>query len=191
MARLRAASLLLALCLLVLAGCSSPPAPAAEDPTAAPSATDAAPPPAPEASAASPPAVQEADLAWSLGTHGCAEPPQAWDQVAQAYRPELDGVTYQAVAIDEATRGGHYDVTFQVSEGTFAVALLFWGSSVGPDGTILEAVGERYTMFSPSLTFSGDLPSGAKFVTASSCGPLGSTAHVLVERATDALALLT
>ena len=194
MARLRAAALLIAASALLLSGCSSPGSPdAAPGGSATPDASDASAPPAPgpgPAPPATPPAVQEEDLAWTLGTQGCAEPPVAWEQLAQAYRPELDGVTFQSAVLDEATQGGTYDVVFALAPGTFGVSVVFWSGAVGPDGDIVATAGERYDYLESTVTISGLVPNDAQFVTAASCGPLGSTAHYVAQNLADALVLL-
>src|ERR1051326_2681704 len=130
---------------LLLAGCASSPHPAA-GPSLSPGAparsSDA--PAAALANASAPAASQSSDLAWSGTNDPCfwGTPPKLPPFNAayrEGYRPEFKGALFDAAAVDRSTWGLAYNATIQFGQSDFFPTLLFWNTTVGPDGVTLAS----------------------------------------------------
>lgn len=172
-------AILLCLTTLLLAGCSS--SPGASDPTLTTQAPTVDPTlrPAPEVEPE--PVVQEERLAWTVAAMPCGDSSATRSALEEAYRQDLDGVTYDSAAIDEATRGGNYSITFQASPGTVVLESLFWSGAVGPGGRVVSSGILLLLTLTTTTVMNGTVPADAEFLTKSSCGPVGSTASYLAQ----------
>lgn len=174
--------------LLLLAGCASPggetavpPAPAA-DPTTMPDAgqgTDAA---------AAPAAQQVESLGWLVSGAACAHSQATQEALWESLRPELEGITYDAAAVDPASIGQPWSASVPRTADLVGFEVTFWAGAVGPGG---DVVGFQVGLppFEGDATVEGKVPEGSEFVSVFGCSATPANASYVADLA-PALALL-